>query len=313
MNQLLCGVDAGGSKTELFAALNSSYPASTFRSTAPGIHLATTPISEVAEFLSVQIANAERETNVRCGSAALGVAGAGSPAICVSLEKELRKRLGHCPHIRVTSDGELLLALTEDRPAVAAIAGTGSFVVGRASVSAPVVRAGGWGPLLGDDGSAYRIVLDYLRLATTGLDPLHTDASFPPDLADRFPALARLLARLGLGTPGELKSTANSLAARRDIAACLVELAESNDAHAAAIVADHASRLSQQVREVVVQVTECEYELVLAGGVLVHFDDFRERVLGSLREHGCAPRRVLVAASPAEGALAIAAKHSRSS
>jgi anhydro-N-acetylmuramic acid kinase len=49
------------------------------------------------------------------------------------------------------------------------IAGTGSIAVGR-NAAGRSARAGGWGPLIGDEGSAYAVALAALRLATRRAD-----------------------------------------------------------------------------------------------------------------------------------------------
>ena len=58
--------------------------------------------------------------------------------------------------ICITSDLVLSLAATGEIPSVVVIAGTGSAVLGRTE-PAELARAGGFGPLIGDPGSAYDI------------------------------------------------------------------------------------------------------------------------------------------------------------
>lgn len=72
-------------------------------------------------------------------------------------------------------------AATECRPGVAVIAGTGSNVLG-VGTGGEVWRAGGWGHVLGDEGSAYAIGLGGIRAACEARDcsgpqtPLYDDA-----------------------------------------------------------------------------------------------------------------------------------------
>ena len=62
------------------------------------------------------------------------------------------------------NDGDLVVAAgTPEGWGVGLIAGTGSIAVGRAP-DGRTARAGGWGHLIGDEGSAYGVVLDALRL-----------------------------------------------------------------------------------------------------------------------------------------------------
>jgi N-acetylglucosamine kinase-like BadF-type ATPase len=58
--------------------------------------------------------------------------------------------------IRICTDLELALAAMPDGPRIVLIAGTGSAAIGR-SANGDILRAGGFGPLLGDEGGAYDI------------------------------------------------------------------------------------------------------------------------------------------------------------
>src|SRR5712692_8361329 len=58
--------------------------------------------------------------------------------------------------IKICTDLELALAAMPDGPGIVLIAGTGSAAIGR-SPNGDILRAGGFGPLLGDEGGAYDI------------------------------------------------------------------------------------------------------------------------------------------------------------
>jgi glucosamine kinase len=58
--------------------------------------------------------------------------------------------------VEVCTDLELTLEATGDGPAIVLVAGTGSAAVGR-DANGKIVRVGGHGPLLGDEGSAYDV------------------------------------------------------------------------------------------------------------------------------------------------------------
>src|SRR5262249_20668824 len=97
--------------------------------------------------------------------------------------------------VDVTGDMALPVALLPDRGGVAVVAGTGSSVWGRAA-DGRTARAGGWGPLLGDEGSAYSLVLGALRLVTRAMDSGRSRSAFAE----------RLLRRMGLSDPSRLVS-----------------------------------------------------------------------------------------------------------
>jgi N-acetylglucosamine kinase-like BadF-type ATPase len=69
-------------------------------------------------------------------------------------------RTGHC---KVTSDAEIaLLGATAGKPGVIVIAGTGSIAFGR-NADGETARAGGWGYIFGDEGSAFDLTRQALR------------------------------------------------------------------------------------------------------------------------------------------------------
>lgn len=70
----------------------------------------------------------------------------------------------------MTNDGQLVLAAgTPEGWGVGIIGGTGSIAVGK-SPDGHFSRAGGWGFLIGDEGSAYKLVLDTLRFVAKSID-----------------------------------------------------------------------------------------------------------------------------------------------
>ena len=81
-----------------------------------------------------------------------GISGAGEPAVRAEIHANL-KSVFPAATIVVTSDLVLSLAATGEIPSVVVIAGTGSAVLGRTS-RLKVARAGGFGPAIGDAGSA---------------------------------------------------------------------------------------------------------------------------------------------------------------
>lgn len=98
-----------------------------------------------------------------------GVAGAGRPRIARRIMSYFRHAFPHA-EIRVITDIELAVsAAAEEGPAVVIIAGTGSAVGGR-NAAGKVARAGGWGPWIGDDGSAYDIGRRAVKAAMAARD-----------------------------------------------------------------------------------------------------------------------------------------------
>jgi len=82
----------------------------------------------------------------------VGLSGAGEPRARWDVQEELKPSFPNAT-ILVTSDLILTLGATGKIPSVVVIAGTGSAVLGRTS-PLKVARAGGFGPIIGDPGSA---------------------------------------------------------------------------------------------------------------------------------------------------------------
>ena len=81
-----------------------------------------------------------------------GISGAGEPNVRAEIQDHLKPCFPNAA-IVITSDLILSLAATGEIPSLVVIAGTGSAVLGRTS-PLKLARAGGFGPIIGDAGSA---------------------------------------------------------------------------------------------------------------------------------------------------------------
>ncbi len=106
------------------------------------------------------------------------------------------------PHSRVRIESDAVAAYVGAlglRPGVLLIAGTGSIAIGR-TPDGKMVRAGGWGPQFGDEGSGYWMGREAIQIALQ-----FSDFGIPEDhpLSD----FARLIAaKLGLASIGDVVS-----------------------------------------------------------------------------------------------------------
>jgi N-acetylglucosamine kinase-like BadF-type ATPase len=91
----------------------------------------------------------------------------------------------------VLSDAQAaLLGALGDTPGLLVLAGTGSIVIGRDS-GGRWARAGGLGPLLGDEGSGFWLGREWLRATTQGEDMMPARRLVrAPDAVARIAALA---------------------------------------------------------------------------------------------------------------------------
>ena len=154
-----------------------------------------------------------------------------------------------------------MLAAAGTPTGIALIAGTGSVAWGR-SPDGRQARAGGWGYLLGDDGSGYGIARAAVRHALGRLD-----AGLGPD-----PLSTRLAAACGVARPGLLLDHFYAVSERRywaERSRAVFELAEAGDPAAYGIVAGAAGALAALVERVSLRLAIAG-PVILAGGVLVH-------------------------------------------
>jgi N-acetylglucosamine kinase-like BadF-type ATPase len=200
--------------------------------------------------------------------------------------------------LELTSDGALLLAAgTPENWGLAIVAGTGSIAVGRAA-DGRTARAGGWGYLLGDEGSGYRIALAGLQAVAQAAD-------------GRGPAtvlMESLLRHLHLDTPQALIATLyrNDWSRPRlaSLAALVFDTADAGDTPAQQLVAEAAAQLAQTGAAVVRQLGGQEaVPLALAGGCLLASASYREQVVQQLQALGVRIAAVTLVSEPALGAV----------
>ncbi len=302
---LILGIDGGGTGTvALLAAIGED---GTYRVVgrgeagpsnlqAVGAERATAALDEAA----ARAFAAARRERVSVRAACLGLAGAGR-AEDQDVFREWARRARLADHVEVVGDAALLLAAgTPDGWGVALVAGTGSMAWGQ-TPDGRTARAGGWGPLLGDEGSAYWLVLTALAGIARWADGRapHHDYRL---LAEQF------LARLGLRRPEEFIATVHRRLDRAGIAALapvVLDAAAAGDALAHRILGDGAACLARAVGAVVdsLGVKDKPVPLALAGGLLTNSAPYRELVLSQLREGMIAVEPVALVVEPAEGAL----------
>src|SRR3990170_4800210 len=163
---LFLGIDAGGSKTVCLAGdgavLRGRGEAGSANPSLVGIQAFQAAIAQAAD-QAIATADHGRPT-----AAWIGVAGSEVPAVRRQLHVAAREALG-VDRVRIGHDGPLLLAAAGVEAGIALVAGTGSSVFGLAPDGREVL-VGGWGHLLGDEGSGYDIAVRALRAVTRAAD-----------------------------------------------------------------------------------------------------------------------------------------------
>lgn len=256
----LIGIDGGGTRTTL--ALAEENGREILRRTgAPGLVDPRRP-SATAEMLTELVREAFAAAGVAGPAASLcaGLAGVGNATEREIVENSLR-RARIAERVLVHSDGETALhgALGDDA-GILLIAGTGSVAYGRAG-DGRIERCGGWGMVVGDEGSGFSIGRASLAAALMAVDGRSPSTKLLPTL----------LNVLGLSSPEAIPPWAGR-AEKADIASLAVHtlgLAAEGDAVALAIVHREAVALAAHAGALVNRLGPWKQSIpvVLHGGV----------------------------------------------
>lgn len=249
--------------------------------------------------LAEHVRNALRQAGCQPPAHALccALAGAGRPEDRQPVEQALRAE--HvATRVRVAPDAQAALYdAFHGRDGILLLAGTGSIAL--ASRAGRSTRVGGWGAVMGDEGSAFAIG----RSALQAVARAHDGRGLATRLTDA------VLRHAGCATPEALVAWADR-ATKADIAALAPLVSDaSTDPVASTILDDAADRLVDHVRALLPNVggRGKKVPLALAGGALSPDSDLRRRLLRRLHEDGIPvePRAAVVDA--ARGALRLAA------
>ncbi|MBN9518532.1 N-acetylmuramic acid 6-phosphate etherase [bacterium] len=231
-------------------------------------------------------------------AAVLGLAGAGRPEDREVIHGWAAK--AHlAPAVDVIEDAALLLAAgTPDGWGVAVVAGTGSMAYARAA-DGRTARSGGWGYLLGDEGSGYAVALAGLRAAARAAD-------------GRGPGTVltdKLLAAFGLERPEELVGVVYRGCDRPALAALAPLVLDAADA--CPVAAEIASAAAAELASAAAAAAQKlgygrSFPVALAGGLFESRADYCARFLTALADRGLTPEPVAVVREPAEGAVRLA-------
>ena len=268
---LLLAVDGGGTRTQALVADGEGTVLG--RGLGPGSNLHNMEFERSCRALTIAIDSAladalgpgsdgaGRWREVPLAAACFGLSGVDAPSDAEQVAAWVRDQ-GIAPRFSVVNDGELVLAAgTPEGWGVAVVSGTGSVCLAR-SPAGESVRVGGWGPLLGDEGSGYDIGLRALRLATQAAD----------GRSGAVLLLAAVLRHLGLGDPTalirEVHAPRITPADVASLATVVSELAGQGDADAAAVITAAGAELARHVETARRRLHLTRPPLALGGGAL---------------------------------------------
>jgi N-acetylglucosamine kinase-like BadF-type ATPase len=305
-SSLLMGVDGGGTKTVACLAVYDGSDG--FEVLGEGMAGPGNPRGVGVKLAcgNVLKAIAAARAKARLPAAAvrracLALAGVGDPHVRAQLEAWAVDQALAATSCVVTDAEAVLAAADSAEDAVALIAGTGSLAFGSAR-DGRTARAGGWGALLGDEGSAYALGLAALRAVCRAAD-------------GRAPATrlaSALLDHLGLGSADQLNAVFPAGAAAHEAVAELARLvtaaAAAGDDAAVAILDRAAHQLADMVLAVVrrLELRAGQYTLALAGGVLIACPSLGAAIARQLASRDASPARSVPIRHPVLGALRLA-------
>jgi N-acetylglucosamine kinase-like BadF-type ATPase len=203
------------------------------------------------------------------------------------------------------TDGDLVVAAgTPDGWGVGLISGTGSIAIGR-SADGRTARAGGWGHLIGDEGSAYAVAIEGLRAVAR-----RTDGRATPRTPDD-PLIQRVCSVLGVDKATEIVGVIYSPVFDRTRIASLapvVAAAAVDDPTLESTILRPAARALAEMALAVAKALKLGVDslpVALAGGFLLGTPTLAEAVLDELEQVGYSTVASRVE-EPAAGAIVLA-------
>ena len=293
------GIDAGGTKTVCLLADERGEIIA--QSRGGGANLQAHGELEVEKVLHRVMEAAMGDREIRPSAICLGIAGVDRPQDAEAI-RGIMRRIGSKARTLVVNDALIaLVAGAGDRAGVVIIAGTGSIAYGR-DAEGRAARAGGWGYLLGDEGSGFwigRRALSAIVRAADGRGPA-------TDLTDR------VMARLRLARPSDLIRETYYRDLKRGAIAGLADVVEEARSAGDAVASDI---LAQAARELIAAATSVVNRLgmrgdvfptILAGGIFKAVPSLASEVIGLMSEVAPRSQPRLLDVEPAAGAVHLA-------
>lgn len=199
--------------------------------------------------------------------------------------------------VRVVNDAELMPWAMGAPGGIGVVAGTGSIAVAR-DAQGELITAGGWGWVLGDEGSAAGLWREATRATLAALEA--------GDLTD--PLVRAQLAAYDVSAGAELAmavTRGNTAAGWGAHAPDVFAAADAGSERAATVIADAGHALADLVRRLRLRGVQ-DRHVVAGGGVIVAQPRLREAFLAALADHSPDLEVQILDTAPVRGALALA-------
>jgi N-acetylglucosamine kinase-like BadF-type ATPase len=177
------GIDAGGTKTVCLLA--DSQGAIVSEGRGPGANLHTAGELAVEKVLHAAMETAIGDRDITPAAICLGIAGVDREDEATAV-RAIMRRIGYKSRVLVVNDALIgLVAGARDEPGIAINSGTGSIVYGR-NAQFEAARAGGWGHMIGDEGSGYWIGRESLAAVMRAFDGRGPETQLAGDILSHF-------------------------------------------------------------------------------------------------------------------------------
>jgi glucosamine kinase len=272
----LLGVDGGASKT--IAVIVDAKGKELGRGQADSSNHSVVGLQRAISHIHIAIQEARQAAGIdeALSTAWLGLAGIDSPnehqLIFPHVQSVAQK-------VHLTNDADLVLSALDDLVGIALIAGTGSITLGRDRHGASK-RVGGWGHIIGDEGSGYDIGRKALQAAARAADG-RGEATILLDyilqhwhINDVDEILNEVYQHIDNAKIARLSSLVFTAAREGD------HMAKQIMQHAADELALAVIALSKQL-----DFKDIPLPIALGGGLLLHESDFRTQVIDAVCQH----------------------------
>ena len=292
------GIDAGGTRTVCYLADTNARVIASAR--GPGANLHSEGDAGVERVLHELIATVTA-TGPRAvvAAVAVGMAGVARVEDVATVRGVLDRILPNVPSVVVSDALIALEAGTRGAAAIVLISGTGSIAYGR-DQQGRAARAGGWGYVLGDEGSGYWLGRNALRAVVRSADGRGRATSLTP----------RVLAHYGVTTPQDLVRSIAGPGTRpsaiAQLASAVGEAALEGDPVAAHLIDRGAEELASAVESVARRLSLTQAPIWLAGGTMLGVAALRAAVMRELAKCVPALNPAPLSAEPALGAVHLA-------
>jgi N-acetylglucosamine kinase-like BadF-type ATPase len=313
---LLVGVDVGGTKTQIKvvrATAGADDPVladeilpSTGWSAVPAGGAGDWLVERIRSVVSGALAASPDEGVAGASAAvlpdsaiahlAVGAHGCENQQHCDDLAGELCSQLG--VDCTVVNDAQLLVPAAGLTAGIGLVAGTGSIAVGRRAANGAALSAGGWGWVLGDDGSASALVREAAKALMR-----RADVGAEPDVLERH--LTESFGVTDLVELSLIMSWDGGVETWGQHARAVFAAASAGSPVASGVIADGARELARLVAALVDR-GAVGTDIVAAGGVVTAQESLRRALETALAELAPGMRLRLLNRPPVDGAVFLA-------